>query len=145
MHFMSTDCRNTSNHLNILYTEVRDLVCDRCIQILRIQKVRQFIISITWYWTEKVKFSPFQVCLSARILASCKSRKYRFIRRYLKFRGLCLDLCYLGTKISAMVSLWPQVIFKCSFIHQFVMNFKKMRKVRTFLVRMIFYRMVEPA
>ena len=44
-----------------------------------------------------------------------------------------------------MASLWYKVIFKCIFIHQLVSNFKKMKKVRTPLVRMLFYRMAEPA
>ena len=85
------------------------------------------------------------MCLSARTVASCRSRRYRFIRRYLKFCGLCLGLCFFGKKISAMASLRYKVIFKCIFIHQLVRNFKKMKKVRTSLVRMPVYRMAEPA
>ena len=82
------------------YTELLDLVCDRYIQILHVLKLKQFIVSINWYWTVKVKFLPLQVCLSARILASCRSRRYRLIRRYHKFRGLCLGLCLVGKNLS---------------------------------------------
>ena len=31
-------------------TEVLDFVCDRYIEILHILKLRQFIVSINWYW-----------------------------------------------------------------------------------------------
>ena len=47
------------------YTEVLDLLCDWYIQILHIPKLRQFIVSINWYWTVKVKFYLYK-CVRLR-------------------------------------------------------------------------------
>ena len=92
------------------------------------------------------KVLPLHMYLSASILASCRSRRYRFIRRYLKVRGLCLGLCFVNKKSQQ----WPvyntrAFLYAFSFVNQLVRNFQKMKKSTNSSGKNVFYRMAETA
>ena len=61
------------------------------------------------------KVLPSEVCLSARILADCRSRRYRFIQRYLNFCRVCLSLCFVGKKNLSNGQIMKQGKFQMHF------------------------------
>ena len=115
------------------------LVYDRYIQILHMLKLRQFIVSGC-----VGKVLPFQVCLSTIIPYVDQEDTVLSgvtLISWIESRSLFRRL----KKISTTACFWYKIIFTCIIIHQLVMKFKKMKKVRSLPVRLLSYRMAEPA